>query len=910
MKMKLFIIVILINFLTCEKAEWNLKEEKPSVIATVYPFNGQKDVPVTSGIYISFTVPVDEETVFQNFILTSGNESTGGELYISPDKKFLRFKPASPLTPLTEYKIKLTNIQTEDGKSVALPEDGVISSFVSGSGRPKVEILKVSSYDPPPDSVFDFSTFRFTLTEPVDERSVELGGTFKFINVETGGVVSGNLIVRDTKIIFDPDEDLTPGKQYRIEMTDIFGIDGSKIEHFEMDFVPQRTVPRREIKLRVFPDFSDVESDIKNLPFSGIVGIPYNSIEIDSRIIGKTYSIMKGFLVTEMADLNSYSEYIPVVIRKGQKILATSSRIKLGGEIDTLQESGLISLTLVTDATGIIKGNPFKEYNMDSPPAVYFTLDACLTAENPVINATLNQENINVQLFGTLSVDGDNLMIQTGGTTEIDIMGAEKASVTLALKLESTTEEVPPDNLPPAILTVTPVNGEESVPVESAVTITFSEPIKEYTVDGRVEVSEPAGNINGRLNIKGSSIIFKPEGMLKGGTTYTIRVKPGIEDLNGNKLDQDFISTFVTEIKNPDSPQALLVSSIYPGVPCILKNPNSIPPGDAGECLGSDDDTKKFNKFVVPYNHDVTVYFTKILNKNSVTDNSFLVRERETLLPVTGTRIVSGKKVTFIPDTPWIISREYELVLKGGSDSICDTDEICDVDGLPLNTDVLDDGSENPGGAELIIPFVGGNFSNDSILALSLVRYTDTNSNGIVDITPPSEHAYDENSVIIRNASDNTPLGITYLSGVMISMIKGFDPSKNAVTLESLPGNWLFGTSSLIIILNTERMLMRPAGSATGYILKPAPSDPDQRPVLKFGLETWLNPVNDIADLALEDTPKTMELEGRVDFLSDGRMSAVLTNTNTVYIGVLGGLITLAINPGDIKVRLETPFRY
>ncbi len=771
--------------------------------------------------------------------------------------------------------------------------------------------LKVVFVDPPEDRIFDFSTFHVTFSEPIIPESVVFGESFKFQEVGTGVDVSGTLIVRGARLVFDPEQDLNPDKEYRLELTEnIKGVDGGNLEPFEIKLVPMDTNPRTQILVKVSPDMDAVNSDIENLPFSDIVGIPSNVIEIDSKIIGKTYSIMKGILNTEMADLQSYSDFIPVVLRKGQRIVTSGSNIKLGGKIDSLLHTDEIYLTLLTDATGIITGNPFEEYNKKFPPAVYFTLDVSLTASDSKINAILNQDNLNVQLFGNITLDGDNMIIITGGTTELDVLGVEKAGVTIALRLTTTTENVPQDVISPSILSISPLNGEEGVPVDSSVVVTFTEPIRESSIAGRVIVSDSNGEVPGTLSIYGSSVIFRPAGSFNPGTVYTVQVKAGIEDINGNALSSQSISTFTTEIKNPDNPQALLVSSIYPGVPCILRNAEASAPGDAGECFTSDEDEKKFSKFVVPANREIIVYFTKKPAPESITDESFIINDIERNISVSGTRILSGQKVIFIPDEPWIVGRSYELVLKGSADAVCDIGEICDTDGLPLNTDILDDSSETPGGTDMVIPFIGGYPSNAPLLALTLTKYSDTNSNGVIDTTPPQEILYNENSVIIRNAADDTILGRTYLSGIMLSEIKGYDFLKGAVLLELLPGNWMFGTSTIIIILNSERMIMRPASTVTGYILEPEATDADRRPILKINMELWMNTVNDQADAALEDEPKLLELEGRIDFMDDGRMVAHLHNINTIDINVLEGLIILRIKPGDASVRAQAPMRF
>lgn len=915
MRKKIYLLFITLVFLQgCKSATQRLaKPFPPFPIQSVYPFDTQKDVSPSSSVFISFVVPIQKDSLFENFILTSGNESVAGTLEFYPDEQFARFKPSMPLEALKEYSIIIGKLKKSDGTDLILPEDGVIAKFTTGGGSAKTNSsLRVVFMDPSPEQVFDFSTFRFVLSEPVDPKSVVYGSTFKFIKKSDLTPVDGKLLISGTRIIFDPDEDLLPDEEYQVELTNgITSIDGSSLEPQTISIVPKWTGNKTTLNLKVAPEIETAGGNLKNLPVSDVIGIPLNSIEIDSKLLGRQYTVMKGVLKSEMADLSLYSDYIPVVIRKGQRIVASNLKIKLGGEIDTLLDTGEISFTMVTDSTGYISGNPYKQYNNTLPPAVYFTIDVCLTAVNPQVNAILNQDTLNVQLYGYLTRKGDDLVISTGGTTAINVLNAEYASVTLALSLETTTAQIEADAVPPVVTSVTPLDNEDGVPVESSIILTFSEPINEKTLSSKIKVfKDDLTEINGNLIVQGSSVIFKPVNALEYGTSYTVSVGTGIVDLNGNSSTTEFSSRFTTLLNNSSTPRPLLVSSIYPGVPCILKAPNPSSPGDAGECASDDDDPKKFSKFQIPLNREIVIYFTRPVDPQTISEDSFKIIDANSLSTVSGQRIVNGNRVAFIPDSPWLIGNEYKIILHGGADAVCDTGEICDYEGYPLNTDILDDGSETAGGEDLVIPFVGGDFSADPFLTLTLLPYTDTNSNGIYDTSPPSEVGYAENSVTIRNASDDTILATTYLSGTLISVIKGYEPTSGGVLLETFPGNWMFGTSALIIILNTDRIIMRPTGSSIGYILNAPPGDPDHRPIIKMDMEVWMNAVNDIADSVLEHNPKEMNLEGRLDFLPDGRMFVELTNTNIVDINVMGGALVLRINPGDARVRAQGGFRY
>jgi len=413
--------------------------------------------------------------------------------------------------------------------------------------------------------------------------------------------------------------------------------------------------------------------------------------------------------------------------------------------------------------------------------------------------------------------------------------------------------------------------------------------------------------------------------MLLQNTVYTINVDAGIEDLAGNALGAGITRTFTTQVNNSGNPNAMIVSSMSVGVPCVLINANGTAPGDAGECYNIDHDIYKFSKFLLPLNRNIEVHFTKPVNPVTVTAVSFVVKEKVSGIDVVGSRILGYKSVTFIPNNPWIVGTEYELRLVGGANTLCDAGEICGSDNMPLNTNILNDtggggnegiSNEQAGGQDIVIPFIGSAYNPDIGLGLPLIRFSDTNGNGVRDTSAPAEPAFAENSAVL------TALGLvdltTYLSGTLLATVQGYDNANSWMPLEVGVGNWLLGTEmyfSLLVTIDTDRAIIRPADKATGNIRSPAPADADQRPIIELTMNAWMNAVNDTnGEAYLQDEPDTefvtLTINGRIDFTSDGRMVAVLTNPNDITgieldLPILGST-NAVISAGNLDVRAVT----
>ncbi len=912
-----------------EEFSWNII----ATVISVYPFDGQVDVPLTTSIFLTFSEEIDETTLLNGFMLSADSASVAGTLEVSSEKRSAKFIPATPLSPKKSYYVILNDVKTADGISLTLKSDGIVSNFMTVAERVKSgDGLSVIAVEPGPENFYDFSTIRILLSENINPSSVIKGSSFILKSVSDDSQVSGSLFVSGNRIIFDPDTDLVPGEEYRLELTnDIRAVNGEQLTPYTLSIYPIRTVPFMELVNDTYPDIDDVGGDPNLLPISDFTGARVNSSIIDSRLLGASLTYLKGLLKAEVRIPLNGSDALTVVMRKGQIIGATGVDIKLGGKIDTLLDTGDILLYLITDSSGYIVTNPLADINNDATPAIYLNLDTCITATDMRVNSILNQNLMNIGLYGEVTIQGDTMVIDAFGTTELSILGAEKAPVTLTLRLKGSSQSVPIDTSPPAVSSIYPP-GEDNVSVDSPVIITFSEPVKESTLAGRITVTFGPSQVPGNLIVNGTSVIFKPNNQFMWDTVYTVRVSQGIEDLNGNTLQTEEVMQFRTEVFNSGNLNALLVGSIYPGVPCILINPNPSPPGNAGECYVRDHDIYKFSKFELPINKNINVIFTKPVNPASVNDASFVVTDKSTSQPVLGSRIVSYKNVIFIPDEPWIIGREYELRLVGGTNTICDAGEICGTDGRPLNTDILfDAGSggegvsqETPGGGNaarsaIVIPFIGSAFSRDIDITLQLSRFSDTNSNGVRDTSGVSEPSYLENSATL------TTLGVinltTYLSGTLLTKIKEYnsDPSHpDTIPMKIPPGNWMFGTEiyfSLLITIDTDRTIMRPAMESAGYIMSPDPSDPDQRPIVEITMRAWMNAVNDNnGEAYLQDETNTefimMTLRGRIAFTSDGRMIAELSNpadiTGIEMTVPLLGQLPATINAGNLRVRAVT----
>jgi Bacterial Ig-like domain len=113
------------------------------------------------------------------------------------------------------------------------------------------------------------------------------------------------------------------------------------------------------------------------------------------------------------------------------------------------------------------------------------------------------------------------------------------------------------DNVPPTVLSVSPVNGTTNVAVNSSVNITFSEAMNATTINGTtitLKTTTTGTAVSGTVTYNAATKVatFTPSASLAFGTGYTVTVTTGVKDAAGNAMASQFTSTF-TSAPAPDT---------------------------------------------------------------------------------------------------------------------------------------------------------------------------------------------------------------------------------------------------------------------------------------------------------------------------------------------------------------------
>jgi hypothetical protein len=101
-----------------------------------------------------------------------------------------------------------------------------------------------------------------------------------------------------------------------------------------------------------------------------------------------------------------------------------------------------------------------------------------------------------------------------------------------------------PDETPPTISATNPANNATDVPVNAAVSATFSEAMDPATINTTTFVLN--NGATGAVGYSGATATLTPSTNLRGGTVYTATITTGARDVAGNAVAQDHSWSFTT----------------------------------------------------------------------------------------------------------------------------------------------------------------------------------------------------------------------------------------------------------------------------------------------------------------------------------------------------------------------------
>jgi hypothetical protein len=942
-----------------------LQTAQPGVVFT-YPVDQQLDVPTGARVLVTFSDPVEASA------LGACTADSGAVCLVGPSGVV----SATPIVIGDGKTVELTELALEAGAeyqlfvrsqiaptATNLPASGPLASFTTRSSRPRAAVPALVAINGSPVAtptsfrpMFETSTIRLVFSEPLDPRTVVMATNAVELVDANNAAVPATLLANGIHVSIDPIADLAPGTSYSLKLGNLLrDLGGQQLSPQTIALAPvnsRGTTPVAQV-LR-----TRGEGDPG--PETSRAGGVTNVIAIDKPLIGKEASaLLPVALEAEMGDATILGGPIAFVLRKGQRLAATGLDIKLGGELPVGLSTGDIQIELLSDAGGRLYRNPHqlpeqRPENERAPLYVDLSLDVAVYAKDPKGNAVMSQTILGVQGIGTAQATDGVLAIENVASMEIALLGVTVAPSNMTLELITDPSATPEsDTTAPTIVATSPDLGDTQ-PVDGGIEVIFSEPvdIDRIRAGGMRLETGTSTVVPVVFESHGSTIVVRPLARLAYSTSYRL-VMGDIADVAGNELAMGQTMAFSTpRFVNTNVP--MMVTGVYPGVPCSLTGATATSPGRCSSGAGNDD---LYHPFTIGTDDSVQVAFSQTITASSITHGTACgqgsVRIEALDAAGTCTGVVPGtllrrdRMLEFVPDRPWTEGARYRLSVISGDNDACNANELCG-NGAAVNLDPLggiEDG--DGGGPNLVIPFVGAPATKGTFMLAKAGPYTDVNGSGFVD---NGEVLADDNragmSILgtegaISGASFSGPDCIPGMPGTQACMYLLGDMPVTMGELKqncALPGG-LSAPSCVPVTMSPQAMLATnismdatvvitigtDTGTSVMRIREPATGpvmgyiyDDAGTPTLIAQLDLYMDAPDmsvalDLASHDLHSKPLALTLKGPVTFLPDGRIAISAANTADLPVTVnitslvADGAVKMVVPAGEMKLRLVSP---
>ncbi len=896
------IIVALLAFglMACDDERIPLEKEstaEPLRITMTIPHQGQFGVVLSSNIVIHFNEAIDANTA-EKMVSVMDENAEAQDIDIEVYNASIIVSPKTHWKQRTHYVVMVqSGIKSHLGHELYATDS---FSFETGMRLPKTaEDFSVKRVLPGPyDPCWDFQTFRVFFNEPVARWNLKLGESVLFEDVETGESVPGNLFARSNQLVFDPDEDLTPGRTYRMTLTEQlkdFNDDGLD-EPYTVDFTVRSTGEHTLLAMDHCPTangadgFCEPLEEDEQYPKSRFINLPKNSVLTQSVFLGDANLMVGGRLWSEFGDAKLSPDRIPFVVRKGQKLSGKSLEYKVGGVIPSGITTGDVSITLLTDAVGEMLGSEYVHGAPGLPATIRLTMDSAMSFENASANALMPQPIIGAEMVGQASVqqiDGqDNyeaMVIEVTGFSEVNL-GNEMIPVSITLQMipPPTLPEQTVDEIPPEILSVAPVDIEiepeditglvDTRTAQSKIIVYFSEPIDPDSVAGNVKVTGPFGPVEGRFDLWNPKLFFIPDDPLPADAQFEIEVLNGIYDISGNHLAQTQYFHFKTMSYQSSAVEPPVVMAATPG---------------------------NFENNTLAKNFLPEFFFSQIIDKDSLvygeTYGLYDVTYEKELVP--GLLLHYPLFFDFVPDSELTENHMYLWTINEG---------VTNLDGVALDTN--EDGV--PGGEPIEIRFIATPYSKFSETVSITYPYADTNNSGFFE-SGESETAV--NYMVMDSPMIKEPAYVMGYFPINVHELLYGEDGEPRLPINVEPGSLLFGTSVRAHLLGKDAKkdpglldmgrlrIELLAGSRTDIV-------PGADGLLGADLYSLMkmNADNSLIDsLLVHDL--TMNILGTVRYTKDGRMLTIIEGDSMAGMSIpLLGIMDIPVQVNMLTCTVPT----
>ncbi|WP_111656024.1 Ig-like domain-containing protein [Isoalcanivorax indicus] len=410
-----------------------------------YPAHEQLEVPTPAPIVLRFSSAVVDSNP-EMFITV--RDANGDEVPYSietgiGDGQGLVLTPDERLAPRSEYTVEIDGITLERGAAQPRTLTFTTKGLTEGprelvaSGAGDFDLLrKIPDGNTLP--IMDFSSFRLQFNQPLDRTTVSYGSSVALEGPD--GVVDAHLIVHGPYMTVDPKEDLTPGVEYTLSLSNAIQSVYTVIDEDD----PSDSVD-------VFPgysvSFTPLDSGSRSFltqevsegtSVSMLTGKPVNMVPLEAVLLGDDNQTQQsGFLQAELAHIPTHPDFAPLRIKRGSMLSGTDMDVLIGGVVPAGFNSGAVNIHFISDAVGYLERNPYSEAEGARRQLRLF-MDVAITTEDPRANGAVTQDLLHLELIGTAEIRDGRLTADAVSVAEPRVLGSENARSVLSFFMQST----------------------------------------------------------------------------------------------------------------------------------------------------------------------------------------------------------------------------------------------------------------------------------------------------------------------------------------------------------------------------------------------------------------------------------------------------------------------------------------
>lgn len=525
----------------------------PPKIQSVSPVNNTLNVPVKAQFSIQFTKQMNISAV-ENAISISDDISPVNFTWTNGNKT-VNFDPSLKLNYNSTYIITVST-QAKDADGNALLNEYSWNFKTQNKPKPPTPPSIISNSPTGIDVSVDTS-IKITFSELMDTSSVE-----NALSITPS--IAGTNSWSSTTLTFTPNSNLNYNTQYKVTIST--SAKDLENEFLTSEFSWQFTTVATETPTP--PTVIDKSPIGDNVPVDTKIKITFSEL-MNSASIESAYSISPSvegtiswndatFIFTPNKDLEYNTQYSLSLSTDAKDLEDEYLEVEVEWQFRTVGGKNPIPPTIIANSpTGTnvpvdtkISLTFSELMNTDSVEGAFSMQPSVLGTfswSNTKLVFTPNKElKYNMQytiILVTSAKDLSNEFLESKFTSQF-----------------TTTSKTKPDpSTPPTIVDNSPTGKD--IPVDTEITVTFSELMATASVEGAFSISP---TVAGAFAWIGEKLTFTPEITLNYDTKYTVSVGTGAKDLEDDFLEREFSWAFTTvsEIsENPLSPPTIIDNS-------------------------------------------------------------------------------------------------------------------------------------------------------------------------------------------------------------------------------------------------------------------------------------------------------------------------------------------------------------